>query len=776
MKANIKISQFSRFLLRSEYPIQVKIWKWLKLLKSVPFIKKPLVNQVYIRIRSFWLTFTVLQWIKKNSKNSQFSSFLLRSGYAILVKIWKWLKLLNSYPFIKKRLVNHVYIRIWSSWQTFTVSQGMKARIKISEFSRFLLRSEYPIQVKIWKWLILLNSVPFIKKPLVNQVYIRIWSFWLTFTVLQWMKKNSKNSQFSSFLLRSGYAILVKIWKWLKLLNSYPFIKKRLVNHVYIRIWSSSLTFTVSQGMKANIKISQFSRFLVRSEYAIQVKIWKWLKLLNSVPFIKKPLVNQVCIWIWSFWLTFTVLQWMKKNSKNTQFSSFLLRSGYVILVKIWKWLKLPNSVPFIKKRLLNHVYIRIWSSWLTFTVSQGMKGNIKISQFSRFLLRSEYPIQVKIWKWLKLLNSVPFIKKPLVNQVYIRIWSFWLTFTVLQWMKKNSKNSQFSSFLLRSGYAIYVKIWKWLKLLNSYPFIKKILVNHVYIRIWSSWLTFTVSQGMKANIKISQFSRFLLRSEYPIHVKIWKWLKLLNSVPFIKKPLVNQVCIWIWSFWLTFTVLQWMKKNSKNSQFSSFLLRSMYAILVKIWKWLKLLDSYPFIKKRLVNHVYIRIWSSWLTFTVSQGMKANIKISQFSRFLLRSEYAIHVKIWKWLKLLNSVPFIKKPLVNQVCIWIWSFWLTFTVLQWMKKNSKNSQFSSFLLRSGYAILVKIWKWLKPLNSVPFIKKRLLNHIYIRIWSSSLTFTVSQRMKANIKISQFSRFLLRSVYPIQVQNLKKTKTS
>ena len=126
----------------------------------------------------------------------------------------------------------------------------------------------------------------------------------------------------------------------------------------------------------------------------------------------------------------------------------------------------------------------------------------------------------------------------------------------------------------------------------------------------------------------------------------------------------------------------------------------------------LKLLNSVPFIKKRLLNHVYIRIWSSWLTFTVSQGMKANIKISQFSRFLLRSEYAIQVKIWKWLKLLNSVPFIRKPLVNQVCIWIWSFWLTFTVLQWMKKNSKNSQFSSFLLRSGYAIQVKIWKWAK----------------------------------------------------------------
>ena len=149
-----------------------------------------------------------------------------------------------------------------------------------------------------------------------------------------------------------------------------------------------------------------------------------------------------------------------------------------------------------------------------------------KISQFSRFLLRSDYAIQVKIWKWLKLINSVPFIKKPLVNQVYIRIWSFWLTFTVLQEKKKNSKNSQFSSFLLRSGYAFKVKIWKWLKLLNSVPFIKKPLVNQFYIRIWSFWLNFTVLQWMKANFKISQFSRFLLRSEYEIQVKNSKMTK----------------------------------------------------------------------------------------------------------------------------------------------------------------------------------------------------------------------------------------------------------
>ena len=176
-------------------------------------------------------------------------------------------------------------------------------------------------------------------------------------------------------------------------------------------------------------------------------KIWKWLKFLNSVPFIKKPLVNQVCIWIWSFWLTLTVLQWMKKNSKNSQFSSFLLRSRYTIQVKIWKWLKLLNSVPFTKKTLVNPLYIRIWSFWLTFRVLPWMKKNSKNNQFSRILLRSEYTIQVKIWKWLKLLNSVPFTKKTLVNQLYIRIWSFWLTFTVLPWMKETPKIINFQVF-----------------------------------------------------------------------------------------------------------------------------------------------------------------------------------------------------------------------------------------------------------------------------------------------------------------------------------------
>ena len=165
--------------------------------------------------------------------------------------------------------------------------------------------------------------------------------------------------------------------------------------------------------------------------------------------------------------------------------------------------------------------------------------------------------------KMTKTSYSVPFIKKTLVNQVYIRIWSFWVTFTVLQWLKKNSKISQFSSFLLSSEYAIWVNIWQWLKLLNYFKFIKKTLVDYGYIWTWSSWLTFTVLQWMKTNFKISQFSRFLQR--YAIQVKIWQWLKLLNSFPFIKKTLVNQIYFRIRSFSLTFKVLQWMKEKLQN-------------------------------------------------------------------------------------------------------------------------------------------------------------------------------------------------------------------
>ena len=103
---------------------------------------------------------------------------------------------------------------------------------------------------------------------------------------------------------------MVKIWKWQKLLNSVPLIKKILVNQIYVRNWSFSLTFMVLQWMKTNFKSRQFSRFLPRSKCAIQVEIWKWLKLLNSVPIIKKTLVNQVDIRVQVFsW-------WMGRNSE----------------------------------------------------------------------------------------------------------------------------------------------------------------------------------------------------------------------------------------------------------------------------------------------------------------------------------------------------------------------------------------------------------------------------------------------------------------------------
>ena len=131
--------------------------------------------------------------------------------------------------------------------------------------------------------------------------------------------------------------------------------------------------------------------------------------------------------------------------------------------------------------------------------------------------------------------------------------------------------------------------------------------------------------------------------------------------------------------------------------------------------------------------------------------MKKNSKISQFSRFFLSSVYALWVKIWQRLKLLNYFPFIKKTLVYHLYIWTWSSWLTFTVLEWMKTNFKISQFSRFLLRSEYAIQVKIWKWLNLFNSFRFIKKRHLNHAYIGIWSSLMTFTVLQLMKRNFII-------------------------
>ena len=141
----------------------------------------------------------------------------------------------------------------------------------------------------------------------------------------------------------------------------------------------------------------------------------------------------------------------MRSRSKlvNLKISAKVLRMRF--------WSKFENDSNFLillhssRKHFSMIVFIRICSSWLTFTALQWMKTNFKISEFSRLLLRSEYAIQFKIWKWAKLANSVIFIKKTLVNQVYILIRSFWLYFTVLQWMKTNFNISQFLRFLLSS-------------------------------------------------------------------------------------------------------------------------------------------------------------------------------------------------------------------------------------------------------------------------------------------------------------------------------------
>ena len=119
------------------------------------------------------------------------------------------------------------------------------------------------------------------------------------------------------------------------------------------------------------------------------------------------------------------------------------------------------------------------------------MKTNFEIIQFEDFWKGLSMRFRSKIWKWLKFLNSVPFVKKT------------------LQWMKKKSKITQFSRFLLRSEYAIHVKIWKWQKVLNSFPLIKKTLINHFHIWISSFWLTFTAYSEWRqtsklVNLKIS--------------------------------------------------------------------------------------------------------------------------------------------------------------------------------------------------------------------------------------------------------------------------------
>ena len=129
-------------------------------------------------------------------------------------------------------------------------------------------------------------------------------------------------------------------------------------------------------------------------------------------------------------------------------------KSRYTILVKIWKWLKLLNSVPFYIRTILRAT--SMISQLVEQRTSNPKVVGLNPTWATEFFNNSVGHYQCQ----LSSLRSVPFMKKSLVNHVFIQIWSFWLTFTVLQWIKTNFKISQFSWFLLRSEFAIYFKIW----------------------------------------------------------------------------------------------------------------------------------------------------------------------------------------------------------------------------------------------------------------------------------------------------------------------------
>ena len=124
-------------------------------------------------------------------------------------------------------------------------------------------------------------------------------------------------------------------------------------------------------------------------------------------------------------------------------------------------------------------------------------------------------------------------------------------------------------------------------------------------------------------------------------------------------------------------------------------------------------------------------IWTYFHSFTVNQDKPQNESIFRISGECRLCDFGQNLKMTKTS---SFCSFIKKTNVYHVCNWIWSFGLIFTILQWMKTNFKISQLSGFLLRPCNTILVKIWKWLKLLNSVPFIKKTHANHFYNQIWS------------------------------------------
>ena len=129
--------------------------------------------------------------------------------------------------------------------------------------------------------------------------------------------------------------------------------------------------------------MKSFRNFLVKSTSECHFWLANKVSTDSNEYFLKFSLkVFRISLTILTGFHSFTVNE---EKLQNQSIWRFLLRFGCAILVKILKWLKLFNSLPFIKKTLVNHVYIRIWSSWLTFKVLQWMKENSKLVNFQDF-------------------------------------------------------------------------------------------------------------------------------------------------------------------------------------------------------------------------------------------------------------------------------------------------------------------------------------------------------------------------------------------------------
>ena len=139
--------------------------------------------------------------------------------------------------------------------------------------------------------------------------------------------------------------------------------------------------------------------------YAILVKIWKGLKVLNSISFIRKTWGNHVYNWVWLFGLTFTVLQWIKINFKIVNFKI----SAKVQVCNFGEQLKMTKTAQFCSNHQEN-------------TCKYSLHWNLIILTDLHCFIVNEDKVLVNIWKRQKLLNSVPFIKKTRGNCVYIRV------------------------------------------------------------------------------------------------------------------------------------------------------------------------------------------------------------------------------------------------------------------------------------------------------------------------------------------------------------------